>query len=96
MKNEAPPTLPAVRHRLAMDPAGGVLALLLGGAGTPPGGRGSSRPTRPHTDRSSGEGAQRSERTLSSLSSRLCCLSVRVLMVTVVKIRGQPMAWSAL
>jgi len=44
-------------------------------------------------ERCSGKGAQRSERTLSSLSSRLCCLSVRVLMVTVVKIRGQPMAW---
>ena len=79
---------------MAIDPAGGVLALLLGGAGTAPGGRGSSR-TRPHANLCSGEGAQRSERTLSSLSSRLCCLSVRVLMVTVVKIRGQPMAWSA-
>ena len=79
---------------MAMDPAEGVLARLLGDASTAPGGLCSSRTSR-HTDRSSGEGAQRSERTLSSLSSRLCCLSVRVLMVTVVKIRGQPMAWSA-
>ena len=75
-----------------MDRDGGVLALLLVGAGRfdsgvpapaePPGG-------------CYGDGAQRRERTLSSLSSRLCCLSVRLLMVTVVKIRGQPMAWSA-
>ena len=77
---------------MAIGPAGDVLALLHGSAGRSDLGS-RLRPCPP--DRCLGDGAQRSERTLANLSSRLCCLSVRVLMVTVVKIRGQPMAWSA-